>query len=235
MVAPAAVASFGEVYQSLALAGEVAVVVHAEEVAVAVERHLKRVAKSAGEDFQIAPVRITADNRAGVWIDPMPAFFGRDVDQLQSEYGFVDDKANRLVSAGKCMAPRKFILIADDEDFLVQMVKHSLEKAGFGVLVASNGQAAYEAATEHRPDLVISDYQMPVLDGLGLCVRLKANPTTKEIPVLMLTARGHVLGPSELARTNVRAVIAKPFSVRRLVAWIEETLNGTDIERRKVV
>jgi DNA-binding response OmpR family regulator len=118
---------------------------------------------------------------------------------------------------------------------VVQIMKQNLEKRGYGVLVANNGEAAYETCIEHRPDLVISDYQMPVLDGLGLCLRLKTNPKTAQIPVLMLTARGHILEPSELARINVRAVIAKPFSIREVVVKIEEALRGDCIDRRKAV
>jgi CheY-like chemotaxis protein len=125
------------------------------------------------------------------------------------------------------------ILVADDEDYLTQILQSNLQRRGYEVAVARDGLAAYELAVKLVPDLVISDYQMPVLDGLALCIRLKETLATAHIPALMLTARGHRLTPEELERTNIRAVLPKPFSIRELIPKIESLLNGQSAAVRK--
>ena len=117
------------------------------------------------------------------------------------------------------------ILIADDEPHIRYMLEFKLSRAGFTVFTASNGQQAYELACRHQPDLVVSDYQMPGSDGLEFCARLKENPETSSIPAMMLTARGYKLPPSDLAKTNIKCVIDKPFSMNELIAEIGELLN----------
>jgi DNA-binding response OmpR family regulator len=130
------------------------------------------------------------------------------------------------------MAQRR-ILIADDESYVTQILNLNLQRRGYTVFVAGDGAAAYDLAVAHAPDLVISDYQMPILDGLGLCMRLKSNPLTAHVPVLLLTARGHTLTPDDLARTNIRAVLPKPFSIRELFPKIEAALRIDSAEERK--
>lgn len=125
------------------------------------------------------------------------------------------------------------ILIADDESYLTQILSSTLRRRGYDVTVASDGLTAYEAAVANPPDLLISDYQMPALDGLSLCARLRARSETSRIPVLLLTARGHILSSDDLARTNIRAVLPKPFSTRDLFPKIEEALRPTPCEQRK--
>jgi CheY-like chemotaxis protein len=72
------------------------------------------------------------------------------------------------------------------------------------------------------PDLICSDFQMPLMSGLELAERLKATAETAHIPILMLTARGHRITPTQLAQTNIRTMLAKPFSARELVAKLQE-------------
>ena len=117
------------------------------------------------------------------------------------------------------------ILVADDEPHIRYVLKYKLQKHGYNVLTASDGEQAYELACRERPDLVVSDYQMPGCDGLDLCTRLAANPDTAETPALLLTARGHKVPPSRLVQTTIKCVIAKPFSPRELIASIEELLG----------
>ena len=116
------------------------------------------------------------------------------------------------------------ILVADDEPNIRYVLKYKLQKHGYTVLTASDGEQAYELACRERPDLVISDYQMPGCNGLDLCSRLAANPDTAETPALLLTARGHKVPPSRLVQTNIKCVMAKPFSPRELIASIKELL-----------
>lgn len=125
------------------------------------------------------------------------------------------------------------ILIADDESYLTQLLSSTLQRRGYDVSVAADGSSAWELATANPPDLLICDFQMPVMDGLELCTRLKANSTTSHVPVLMLTARGHILTPQDLARTNIGAVLAKPFSVRDLLPKIEAALGPNGRGQRR--
>ncbi len=119
----------------------------------------------------------------------------------------------------------KTVLIADDELHLTHILQFKLEQAGLQVMVANDGQEAYRMACEHHPNLVISDFQMPVLDGYSLCLKLRETEATSDIPVLMLTARGHKLTPSQLAQTNIAYLMAKPFSARELLDKAMELLT----------
>ena len=119
----------------------------------------------------------------------------------------------------------KTILVVDDEPHIRCILKFKLQQAGLSVITASNGQDAYELACKHRPDLIITDYQMPGLNGLDFCMRLMMNPDTAAIPALLLTARGHKVTPSDLARTKIHSLIVKPFSPRELLAQIGELLD----------
>ncbi len=119
----------------------------------------------------------------------------------------------------------KTILIADDEPHIRYMLEFKLSRAGFTVITASNGRQGYELACEHRPDLVVSDLQMPGCDGLELCRLLKENPETAAIPALMLTARGYKVPPRDLAETNIQYLMDKPFSPQELIAQIQELLK----------
>ena len=125
------------------------------------------------------------------------------------------------------MPPRgQTVLVVDDEPHVVHVVRFKLEQAGLNVITASNGIFAYELACRHAPDLVVTDFQMPGGDGFELARRLSENDETKAIPLIMLTARGHRAPVQELARTNVRALLAKPFSPRDLLRRVHELLGA---------
>lgn len=125
----------------------------------------------------------------------------------------------------------KRILIADDETHVTHVVGAKLRKCGYEVLVASDGEEALKMAQEHLPDLIITDLQMPYLSGFEIALRLMERPETSGTPVMLLTARGYVLDSTELASTNIKAVMAKPFSVTSLLASVEQLLGST-IEQR---
>ena len=117
------------------------------------------------------------------------------------------------------------VLVADDEAYIVHVVSLKLGNAGYDVLAAHDGEEAYELALELRPDLIITDYQMPYMSGLELCKRLQETPETARIPALMLTARGFSLDPDELRQTNIVEVLSKPFSPRKVLARVQELLH----------
>jgi len=125
------------------------------------------------------------------------------------------------------MATPPLILVVDDEPHIVHVLSVKLRKAGFDVLCAMDGQAALASALEHSPDLVITDYQMPLLNGGGLCDALLHNKTTRDTPVVMLTARTHSIGEHDSHRSNIKAVIGKPFSPREVLKKVHELLGTT--------
>jgi DNA-binding response OmpR family regulator len=117
------------------------------------------------------------------------------------------------------------VLIVDDEPHVVHVVKFKLEQAGLKVIVANSGRVGYEMACREKPDLVVTDFQMPGGTGLELATRLRKNADTAETPLIMLTARGHLAPLSDLADTNVRSLLAKPFSPRNLLKKVDELLG----------
>lgn len=121
------------------------------------------------------------------------------------------------------------ILLADDEAHITHIVAQKLRSAGFNVVVARDGEEAYDLAREHKPDLIITDLQMPYMSGLELCTKLRSGPETSHTPVLMLTARGYVLDPFDVQQTNIKHVLCKPFSARDVLSRAQEILGlGAD-------
>ena len=117
------------------------------------------------------------------------------------------------------------IVVCDDDRHIVLAVTMKLSKAGFKIESASDGQGAWELIERERPDLIITDCQMPRLNGLELCQKLWEHPEMHGIPVFMLTAKGLELDAEELRRDlGVHRVIMKPFSPRDLLQLVEETL-----------
>ncbi len=119
----------------------------------------------------------------------------------------------------------KTILIVDDEAHIVHIIRYKLEREGYQVVTAGDGQEAYDLAQTVEPDLIVTDYQMPVLSGYEMCVKLHESEVTADTPVVMVTARGHKLSPRELAETNIRQMMCKPFSARELLIVVSELLN----------
>jgi two-component system, OmpR family, alkaline phosphatase synthesis response regulator PhoP len=118
------------------------------------------------------------------------------------------------------------VLLCDDEIHILRAAEFKLSRAGFDVVCKGNGLEAWEEIQRKKPDILITDCQMPRLDGLGLCKRIRENPATRDLPVLMLTAKGYELSHAEMKETyGILAVIAKPFSPRELLERVNETLN----------
>ncbi len=118
------------------------------------------------------------------------------------------------------------ILLCDDEIHILRAAEFKLKRAGYDVRIAGDGQEGWELIQEQKPDIIITDCQMPRLDGLGLVKRVRENPDTRDIPILMLTAKGFELSQEELAEQwQVKRLIAKPFSPRELLATVQEILG----------
>ncbi len=116
------------------------------------------------------------------------------------------------------------ILIADDETHILNVLTIKLQNAGYRVITAQDGEEAHRLACEHLPELIITDYQMPLLSGLELCSRLLSNPATKDIPAILLTARGFSMSQREKTQDNIRQVVTKPFSPREILALADRLI-----------
>ena len=111
----------------------------------------------------------------------------------------------------------KRILVVDDETHIVQVLSLKLRNAGYEVVSAGDGEEAFDLAVRDRPDLVITDFQMPYMTGLELARSLAAHAATRGVPVVMLTARGYALDDSELRSAQITEVLSKPFSPRAIL------------------
>jgi DNA-binding response OmpR family regulator len=119
----------------------------------------------------------------------------------------------------------KRILAVDDEPHILKLVSFSLRSGGYDVLEASDGLAAIDIARAEQPDLVLLDVMMPALDGYEACRRLKADPQTAEIPVMMLTAKTQVTERQAGHDAGADGYVHKPFTPKELVAQIREFLG----------
>ena len=120
------------------------------------------------------------------------------------------------------------ILVADDEEYIVRVVSFKLESAGYEVVEAIDGADAWSKVRAGDIDLVLTDHQMPLMTGLELAGRIAADPATRHIPVIMLTARGFRLDAEEIVASRIVELIAKPFSPRGLLDRIRETLESAE-------
>jgi len=119
----------------------------------------------------------------------------------------------------------KRILAVDDEPHILKLVSFSLRSGGFDVIEASDGLSALAIAEAERPDLILMDVMMPVLDGFEACRRLKDNPATMDIPVVMLTAKTQLSEQKTGMDCGAGGYICKPFTPKDLVAQVEGFLG----------
>lgn len=119
------------------------------------------------------------------------------------------------------MSDARRILAVDDEPHILKLVAFSLRSGGFEVLEASDGLSAIELARAEKPDLILLDVMMPALDGYEACTRLKADPATTDIPVVMLTAKTQLAEQSTGLECGAVAYICKPFTPKDLVAQVQ--------------
>jgi DNA-binding response OmpR family regulator len=117
------------------------------------------------------------------------------------------------------------ILAVDDEPHILKLVSFSLSSKGFDVIEASDGLTAVEIAEREQPDLILLDVMMPVLDGYEACRRLKANPATREIPVVMLSAKSQKAEQAIGLEAGALDYICKPFTPKDLVEQVRGFLG----------
>lgn len=119
----------------------------------------------------------------------------------------------------------KRILVVDDEPHILKLVAFSLKSGGYEVLEATDGLSAISVVQAEQPDLVLMDVMMPTLDGYEACRRLKADPATADIPVIMLTAKTQSTEHKTGYDVGAADYINKPFTPKDLVAHVRELLG----------
>lgn len=123
------------------------------------------------------------------------------------------------------MSVKPLILVCDDEAHIVHIVSLKLKNAGYEVITAPDGEEGLALAREHRPALIVTDYQMPGLTGVEMCAKLREDPLTRDTPALMLTARGFRMDPIEVRQARIAEVLSKPFSPREVLAKVVALLE----------
>jgi DNA-binding response OmpR family regulator len=119
------------------------------------------------------------------------------------------------------------VLVVDDHPPTVQLVKSALEPVGMQVRTAKNGAECLLAVDNERPDLIILDVMMPVMDGFETLKVLHQSAQTKDIPIIMLTARSSDQDVTQGWRWGVSSYLTKPFSIEHLVALVRRVLEGS--------
>jgi len=120
----------------------------------------------------------------------------------------------------------KKVLIVDDEPNIVAALEFLLEKQGYQVRVAANGEDALEQLDAFGPDLVLLDVMVPKLSGYEVCQRMRAEPKWRNIKIVMLSARGREVEISKGMSLGADLYVTKPFSSADLVATIRDLLSG---------
>jgi two-component system phosphate regulon response regulator PhoB len=123
------------------------------------------------------------------------------------------------------------ILIVEDEEALTLLLRYNLEAAGYDVDTVARGDEADVRFKERPPDLVILDWMLPGLSGIEICRRLRARPDTRQLPIIMLTARGEESERVRGLSTGADDYIVKPFSVPELLARVSALLRRSSPER----
>ncbi len=124
----------------------------------------------------------------------------------------------------------KKILVVDDEELTTELAKTFLEKHGFKVVIAFDGETGFSMAHAENPDLILLDVMLPSMDGFAVCKKLKENENFKNTPILMFTAKGLISDIEEGKAVGADEYIVKPFSGKALVAIIRKHLGMNEEE-----
>lgn len=117
------------------------------------------------------------------------------------------------------------ILVIEDDDAIATLIQYNLEKEGYDVAVAGDGEEGLVQSDERQPDLVVLDWMLPKVSGIEVCRRLRGRPETRNVPIIMLTARGEESDRVRGLDTGADDYLTKPFSVPELNARIRAVLR----------
>jgi len=121
------------------------------------------------------------------------------------------------------MAAKK-VLVVDDEIHIVHVVAIKLRNNGYEVIAAANGAEALDLLCSEKPDIVVTDLQMPIMTGLELVEKIRRNQQTKDMPVILLTARNFAIEDKQKKDLQISDCLSKPFSPKELLRSIQDIL-----------
>jgi CheY-like chemotaxis protein len=119
------------------------------------------------------------------------------------------------------------LVVAEDQDDIRMIMVRGLRRAGYTVIEAPDGQVALAAVREHGPDAVISDIDMPVMSGVDLCLAIRADPATSELPVIFVSG-SLVPGDVRPVQALATATVTKPFTTQELVGCVRTVLGTAE-------
>ena len=122
------------------------------------------------------------------------------------------------------MASEK-ILVVDDEDYIVELISYNLVSSGYSVITANNGIDAVRITKEEKPSLILLDLMIPGLDGYDVCKAIRSDENTKDVLIIMLSAKGEELDKILGLELGADDYITKPFSIRELLARVKAILR----------
>lgn len=123
--------------------------------------------------------------------------------------------------------PRK-ILAVDDEKHIVKLVQVNLERQGYEVVTANDGKEALQKVEEEHPDLLVLDVMMPYMDGFEVLQNLRRNPSTRDIPVIMLTAKAQDADVFKGWQSGVDCYLTKPFNPMELISFVKRIFKSME-------
>ena len=126
---------------------------------------------------------------------------------------------------GVSSLPKPLIMVVEDEAPLATMLRYNLEKQGFRVEEAADGQEALTRIAETRPDLVLLDWMLPAMSGIEVCRQLRRRPNTRDLPVIMVTARVEDQDAVRALNTGADDYVTKPFNIEALMARMRALLR----------
>jgi two-component system phosphate regulon response regulator PhoB len=118
-----------------------------------------------------------------------------------------------------------YVLVMEDEDALATLLQYNLEKEGYRVVIAGDGEEGLVQIDERLPDLVLLDWMLPKVSGIEVCRRIRGRPETRNLPIIMLTARGEETDRVRGLDTGADDYLTKPFSMTELIARIRAVLR----------
>jgi len=121
--------------------------------------------------------------------------------------------------------PKEIILVVEDEEDILELIRYNLSREGYGILGVTTGEEGLRIAGQKKPDLIILDLMLPGIDGLDVCRQLKEDPHSKEIPIVMVTAKGEESDIVTGLELGAEDYITKPFSPKVLIARIRSILR----------
>jgi two-component system phosphate regulon response regulator PhoB len=118
-----------------------------------------------------------------------------------------------------------YVLVMEDEDALATLLQYNLEKEGYQVVIAGDGEEGLVQVDERLPDLILLDWMLPKVSGIEVCRRIRGRPETRNVPIIMLTARGEESDRVRGLDTGADDYLTKPFSMTELIARIRAVLR----------